>query len=89
MNFLIAGLGSICRRHLCWLSSAMLSLQAFIGMLDPSLPVEESAKLKLRFLGGVTGSTQLNYNQRPPAHPPEIVDSEITGRWISLIPGVP
>jgi hypothetical protein len=89
MKLLIAGLGSIGRRHLCWLSSAMQSLHAFKGILNPSLPVEESAKLKLRFLGGVTGSTQLNYNQRPPAHPPEIVDPEITGRWISLIPGVP
>jgi hypothetical protein len=88
MKSLIAGLGSIGCRQLRWLFSASQSRLGFNEIFNPRLPMEESTKINLHFVRGKTGSVQLNYNQRSAACPLEIICQEITGRWISLIPGV-
>jgi hypothetical protein len=77
MKFLITGLlGSTGRRHLYWLGAGGQSLWAFTGILGP------------RFADGAAGKVRLDYNQRPAAHQPGVVDSQGTGRRICWEPGV-
>jgi predicted dehydrogenase len=63
--------------YLPWLVGEIESVWAFTARLsDLEVDVEDTAKIGLRFAGGVLGSLHLDYNQRPPAHRFEIIGSQ-------------
>ncbi|MGZ9165030.1 MAG: Gfo/Idh/MocA family protein [Anaerolineales bacterium] len=68
--------------YLPWLAGKVESVWGFTGKLsDLEVDVEDTAKIGLRFAGGMLGSLHLDYNQRPPTHQFEIIGTKGSLRW--------
>jgi hypothetical protein len=86
VKYLIAGLGSIGRRQLCWTWNDVQSILVFFGVISLGQPVEESIEIDLCFAYDIIDGVLLNYNHRPTTQPIEILGPNGAGRWISLRP---
>lgn len=68
--------------YLPWLAGKVESVWGFTGKLsDLEVDVEDTAKIGLRFAGGMLGSLHLDYNQQPPTHQFEIIGTKGSLRW--------
>jgi predicted dehydrogenase len=67
--------------YLRWLLGEVESLWAFTSNVGLGLPVEDTAKISMRFKNGVLGSIHLDYLQRPTSHWLEIIGTKGTLRW--------
>src|SRR5215216_4165142 len=68
--------------YLPWLVGRVESVWGFTGKLsDLEVNVEDTAKIGLRFAGGMLGSLHLDYNQQPPTHQFEIIGTKGSLRW--------
>ena len=68
--------------YLPWLGGKVESVWGFTGKLsDLEVDVEDTAKIGLRFAGGMLGSLHLDYNQQPPRHQFEIIGTKGSLRW--------
>jgi predicted dehydrogenase len=68
--------------YLPWLVGKVESVWAFTAKLsDLEVDVEDTAKIGLRFIGGVLGSLHLDYNQQPPAHHFEVIGTQGSLKW--------
>jgi len=68
--------------YLPWLVGRVESIWGFTGKLsDLEVNVEDTAKIGLRFAGGMLGSLHLDYNQQPPTHQFEIIGTKGSLRW--------
>lgn len=68
--------------YLPWLVGRVESVWGFTGKLsDLEVDVEDTAKIGLRFTGGMLASLHLDYNQRPPRHQFEIIGTKGSLRW--------
>jgi predicted dehydrogenase len=68
--------------YLPWLAGKVESVWGFTGKLsDLEVDVEDTAKIGLRFAGGILGSLHLDFNQQPPRHQFEIIGTKGSLRW--------
>jgi predicted dehydrogenase len=68
--------------YLPWLAGKVESVWGFTAKLsDLEVDVDDTAKIGLRFIGGVLGSLHLDYNQQPPAHRFEVIGTKGSLQW--------
>jgi predicted dehydrogenase len=68
--------------YLPWLVGDVESVWGFTGKLsDLEVDVEDTAKIGLRFAGGMLGSLHLDFNQQPPRHEFEIIGTKGSLSW--------
>jgi predicted dehydrogenase len=68
--------------YLPWLVGTVEAVWGFTGKIsDLEVDVEDTAKIGLRFAGGMLGSLHLDYNQQPPRHEFEVIGTKGSLRW--------
>ena len=68
--------------YLPWLAGKPVSVWGFTGKIsDLEVDVEDTAKIGLRFEGGVLGSLHLDYNRQPPVHTLDVAGTAGSLKW--------
>ena len=68
--------------YLPWLAGKPVSVWGFTGKIsDLEVDVEDTAKIGLRFEGGVLGSLHLDYNRQPPVHTLDVAGTAGYLKW--------
>ena len=82
------GLDSTRHRPLRWQVRDRKMLQLFNGTFAMRLPVKAAARTDLRSATITISTVPMNFYQRPPGCPTEVISPEVSGKWIFVETGI-